>query len=61
MTFQDGSDFACDVVLSDGDRLINFAADIARRRGDGHRLYDSILISVIREMNGEQIREAIGK
>ena len=43
---------------SAGDRLIDAAAKIAIERGDGHRLYDSILISVIRTMDAETIRNS---
>jgi len=53
------SRYGSGVLLPAGERLIDSAADIARRRGDGHRLYDSVLINVIREMSATEIKEAI--
>ena len=58
---QGGNGSACEVLLTAGERLIESAVGIAKQNGDGHRLHDSMLVSVIRGMTAEEIREAIDR
>jgi len=42
-----------------GERLIDVAAEIARRKGYEAMLCDSILINMIREMSRDEIMESV--